>query len=629
MASFYLDISALGNEYQAYGDTVGSWGVPQDGNGKAQSAASAAVAIASIDCASASASGAGSLLLLGVTVSSTLTGSGATLATNIATAINASGTSVSAAYSAALLALNRLVYARVHPAINTTVQIMVRVAGADWNGLNCSSGGTWGTVPTFTAFAGGVDGPFAYFINSATVFGKLAATYGTRCQKSAGVTDPSAATDYIYIRTQRSGSNLTTSFSLSSTTYITTPANRNFIFDAGNTWTGDSGVFTFAVSFTSNVILSLDSVSSNGVVSCDAEAPGGFRVTGTSTTATASLFVNARNTSSCNMRYTNCVFEELNANVSIQLYGTDGSRQRLVDCWFKLKSGHALIQSAFSTMAFILEGGGVEYSGLSGDVATLWSFTSSQVAVHYRLKNFAVVDASGGVWKATTPLSGASNLIAGSYLVGEFENVSGFRAPSFGFIAYAGSRPQHSAYYQSADGDRPFRQENNLYTTDWIDDGTFPTAGALLPSGTPWSMRCTWLTSIDRNTDCTPITLYTFYRQASAVKTLTLEMLCGNTVTPKTGDLYLTVSYTDSTGVRRIEKTPCSLREDIAGTDAALTAGDATWTYNGLTGFSPKKLALTTAHAIKINTEVAVALTLCGTPASNTSIYVHPDVVVS
>lgn len=629
MANFFLDISAPGNEYQAYADTPTTWNKPQDGNGKAQSASAAAVAIATIDCASASASGAGSLSLLGVTVSSTLTGSAATLAASIVTAINAAATAVSASYSAALLLLNRLVWARQNPGLTTQVQIMMRVAGTDWNGMLPVSGGTWSVAPTMGAFAGGVDGPFAYFINASTVFGKAAALYGVRCQKSAGVTDPSAANDYIWTRTQRSGSNLTCVFSLSATIYVMAQANRNFIFDAGNTWSGDNGKFTLAISFTAAASFSLDPLSASGIVNCDAEAAGGFTVTGTSTTAGATLFVNARNSTNPNQRYVNCAFEELNINVAVQVYGSDGSRTRMVDCWFRFKTGHALITSAFSVMGFVFEGGGVEFSGLSGDVATLWAINSSQIAIHYRLRNFACVDVTGGIWKVTTPLSGASTLASTTYVSCEFDNVSGFRAPSFGFLAYNGGRPQHSGYYQSADGDRPFRYECNLYTTDWIDDGTFPTAGSLLPSGNEWSMRCTWLAAIDRSTDCTPFTRSTFYRDASGIKTLTLEMLCSNTMTPKTGDLYMAVSYTDSTGVRRTEKTICSIREDIAGTDAALAAGNATWNYRGLTGFSPKKIALTTAYAIKLNTSVTVSLTLCGTPASNTSIYINPEVTFS
>lgn len=83
MAEFYLDVSAVGNEYQAYADTPTTWGVPQDGNGKA--ATGGTVAIATIDCNGASASGTGTVGVLGVTVSSTLNASGAALATGTIT----------------------------------------------------------------------------------------------------------------------------------------------------------------------------------------------------------------------------------------------------------------------------------------------------------------------------------------------------------------------------------------------------------------------------------------------------------------------------------------------------------------------------------------------------------------
>ena len=85
MADFYCDISAIGNEYQAYADTPTTWGVPQDGNGKAGPGHSAAVAIATIDCTSAAGDGAQTLSILGVSVSNTSTGSGATLAASLVT----------------------------------------------------------------------------------------------------------------------------------------------------------------------------------------------------------------------------------------------------------------------------------------------------------------------------------------------------------------------------------------------------------------------------------------------------------------------------------------------------------------------------------------------------------------
>ena len=96
MTDFFCDVSAIGNEYQAYNDTP-TWGagstdkpLPQDGNGLAGPGHSASVAIAVINCTSASASGAGQLFVMGQSISATLTGSGSTLASSIVTAINGS-----------------------------------------------------------------------------------------------------------------------------------------------------------------------------------------------------------------------------------------------------------------------------------------------------------------------------------------------------------------------------------------------------------------------------------------------------------------------------------------------------------------------------------------------------------
>jgi len=215
MAEFYCDISAIGAEYEAYSDTPTTWAKPQDGNGRAGPGHAAAVAIGTINCAAASASGAGTLAILGVTVSSTLTGAGATLAANIVTAINAASGAAGSTYSALLLPLNRLVFARQQPGTATMVQIMLRIAGSDWNGFTHTTAGTWATTPTMGAFAGGADGPFAYLYNTTTVFGRAAGTtgtagpgYGLFFVATGSVGDP-GVNDVVHVRTRRSGSNLT------------------------------------------------------------------------------------------------------------------------------------------------------------------------------------------------------------------------------------------------------------------------------------------------------------------------------------------------------------------------------------------------------------------------------------
>ena len=88
-------------------------------------------------------------------------------------------------------------------------QIMLRIAGVDWNGMTHTTAGTWGTVPTMGAFAGGADGPFAYFINNSAIFGKAAHTGGIFTAKSLAVNDPSpTGTDPILARTERDGVSL-------------------------------------------------------------------------------------------------------------------------------------------------------------------------------------------------------------------------------------------------------------------------------------------------------------------------------------------------------------------------------------------------------------------------------------
>jgi hypothetical protein len=247
MANFYLDVSAIGNEYQSYADIPATWGVPQDGNGLAGPGHSASVAIATISCNEASASGTGTLSVLGVTVSSSLNGTGSILATNIADAINASTTAVSASYCSATLGLKYLVYARVNPVLNTEVQIMLRIAGEDWNGITPAHTDITGL--SVVAFTGGANGPFAYWWNTSTVFGKTLASnatttsYGLLTQFSPGVLNPTAD-DVVFVRTSRGGVNLNAGYITTTNIWQQTAKSRTYVFDDGEVWAGDDGQYS-------------------------------------------------------------------------------------------------------------------------------------------------------------------------------------------------------------------------------------------------------------------------------------------------------------------------------------------------------------------------------------------------
>ncbi len=277
MADFYLDISAVGNEYQAYA-AAPTWGAlatdkpaPQDGNGKAGPGHSAAVSIAEIQLTALPADG-NTLAIAGATLTAKTTAAaknqwtiGASIATcvsNLVSLLNTYGTSasqcdaaVSSSVCALVLALPYWQYARVKPGTTDTLQIATRIAGSDLNhaansNVAITSSG-WGTPPTITQFAGGADGPFGYAFNSsATIFGKSANTaasalpaYGVFFAAAPGPSDPGAS-DVVHIRSRRSGVDLSASWS-NSATASGTWKQRSYLADNGTVWSGDNGKITF------------------------------------------------------------------------------------------------------------------------------------------------------------------------------------------------------------------------------------------------------------------------------------------------------------------------------------------------------------------------------------------------
>lgn len=625
MANFYLDTSEIGNAYQAYADTPTTWGVPQDGNGKAGPGHSAAVAIATIDCASASASGAGQLSLLGQTVSSTLTGSGATLATNIAAAINAYATAVIATYSQALLPLNKLVYARVNPGLTTQVQVMMRIAGVDWNSMTPASAGTWGTAPTMGAFAGGANGPFAYLLNGSTVFGKTIGTYGILFYKSPAVTEPGAL-DVINVRTMRSATNLTqtvstTAFSVSAPT----ATQHNYIFDDGAVWSGDSGVMKLDISFSSSgTAQSFRMVP--GVYKCAEQYNFNFNINLVG--ASASLSLGAIGGSG----QVSCVFDGVKFTegtspavcVGLQVSGNTGANTggEFNNCWLAFNGPRKLVAyiSAISNVNCKFTKCTFSAASMSGKWTGFIDVTnsggSSEVIVEMRGCTFDATNA----FKADSPVIGT--LTNGRVVLDSITNldfsVAGF-TPSMQF-------PSATFLYVDASENRQFRYESKTHIVDWQANGTYPTLTAMLPSGVLWSQRVLWQTVISPSHTVAALKTALYYKDSDGTKTVTWEFLIPNTFAPTTGDMGMLLRYQDTAGVIQHVTTLSDWTTLIKGTAAAIATSTAPWA-NVPSGFVKRKFTATVS--LKQNTEIVATLILAGTPASQQALYFHPELAIT
>lgn len=637
MAEFYLDISAIGNEYQTYSDTPTTWGVPQDGNGKAGPGHTASVAIATINCNGASATGTGTVGVLGVTVSSTLNASGSALATAIVTAINAATTATTATYSACLLPLNRLVFARVNPGVNTEVQIMLRIAGTDWNGmLPTRANITGGSV---TAFSGGADGPFAYFVNTSTVFGRVATTYGLLVQKPASITEPTA--DAILVRSKRNGTPLTVE--LTHTTAITIQfqsglLQRHFVVDDGTIWTGDNGQFLLNIIQTSgsavNVLVGTGIAVSGGVLSIEALAPDGFACKAAAVAFSGSVgFVFGYGQGLTRIK--NVLIEAGNATtlMYLQVINSMSNNRMVADgCRFVFKRNQNISSLGDST-TFLqqISNSLFEWSGVGTNISALFAQSnygysaSAYIGVIKHLNNKFIVD--GGAYSVSSIFN--STLLAGSRSVTTIDGCTGIQNPSIGLPA-AGAVVGGPEMYWTNPSDFSFRYEQCSLSTDWVKGNPYPTRLAQTPDGTSMSIRASWENARLSN-------LYTFevtkvsslYRQADAIKTVEIQLCTPAADVPNKAQVYMVVSYTDNSGGKNYESTRGDLRSlynSSVEVPLPIGVGLSEWSLNGVSGLESRKLSITTMYPIKQGTEVVCTIFFGGTPSGSYSIYIDPVV---
>lgn len=627
MAEFYLDVSAVGNQYQAYADTPATWGVPQDGNGLA--ATGGAVAVATIDCNGASASGTGTVGVLGVTVSSTLNASGADLATAIVTAINASATAVGATFSAALQPLNRLVFARVNPALSTEVQIMLRVAGTDWNGMtptraNITGGGV-------TAFAGGANGPFAYLCSTATLFGRAARGYGLlTALRVAAVTDPGAAADVIHVRTRRSGADLQVLMTETATrydwTWAPTGSNRQFLFDDGTVWAGDAGQFTLnlfssvAISggnnsfrFPSSILVSMASRSGErGRIFMDVRA-GSFGY--------VARFVNVGE----GLHLDGVVIEESALAVAgMQLNAFESSNAK----WY-MRGGRWIAKGARQ-----LAGAGTnpgcrvayedvefEYFGLTANVSGIVNLGGGGAAdQQFRFSGCSFRDRNG-VYAITSPVAGGSAFPNAAVIV-EFDGCTGIDAVASG---WAGTVQDYGRQllWENFGPSRDWRVESGVWLAEWRAGQNFPTLNSQLPGGQPWSAKVMLRNASVWGVPQKVLKLPGYYRDTTAARTVTLEFLAQQVFSRS--QLGLLLAYIDNNDVVRYQSTLLSQGQHLA-TPVNCDTSAAAWTLNGQVGLTAYKLATTTQFPIKQGTEFVVWVLFTGPLTADQTIYFDAEV---
>jgi len=633
MAEFYLDISAIGNEYQTYSDTPTTWGVPQDGNGKAGPGHAAAVAIATIDCNGASATGTGTVGVLGVTVSSTLNASGSALATAIVTAINAATTATTATYSACLLPLNKLVFARVNPGVNTEVQIMLRIAGTDWNGmLPTRANITGGSV---TAFTGGADGPFAYLCSTSTnLFGKTARSYGLLTPiKVASVLDPGAASDVIHVRTQRTESDLQVLMTETATRYDWTwaPAgsNRQFLFDDGTVWTGDAGQFTLNMLCTVAISGGHNTFRSPAGVLISITSRSGERFRLYMDVRAGSLAYLARFPNGGDGWHLDGVVIEESAlavaGLQLQSFEASGSK------WF-MRGGRWIAKGARQLGGTGTNPGArvayedveFEYFGLTGNVSGIVNLSGGGAPdQQFRFSGCNFKDRNG-VYSITSPVAGGAAYPNAAVIV-EFDGCTGVDAVASG---WAGTVQDYGRQllWENFGPSRDWRVESGVWLVEWRAGQNFPTLNSLLPGGQPWSAKVMLRNASIWGVPQKVLKLPGYYRDSTSAKTVTLEFLAQQAFSRS--QLGLLLAYIDNNDVVRYQSTMLSQGQHLVAPISCSTSA-AIWTLNGQTGYTAYKLAMTTDYPIKQGTEFVTWVLFTGPLTADQTLYIDAEVALT
>lgn len=669
MADGYADIAAItAGDYQAYAATP-TWGalstdkpLPMDGNGKGSNSASAVVAIAEIQITVLPAD-TNTLVIAGCTLTAkttaaaknqwTISGAISTCITNLRDLINTFGTGTAqcdaatpTTVSALQLALPYWCFARVKPGTTDTLQIATRFAGSDLNQATNSNVGItssgWGTPPTITQFAGGADGPWAYLLNTTTVFGKSdgktgtgGPAYGLFFAASPTPFDPGTS-DVVHVRTKRSGSDLSVTWN-STGTASAAWKQRNYLFDDGTVWASSNGKLTCAFKNSNGSSTgSVFTLAAAGTLSFASRGVGNFEIQTGVTASGSGTFMMVSMGNSAKFSFKRCRWVETSDNLRSIYLASDGNSSLsgwfvdLSDSFVQLRTSVTNkfpVQAGGSTtvnIRVVLNGLTVEVVAASANIGKFISLAGASQAGTVEWIGGEVRD-SLGVYRCPMPF----DINVGCSLDSIVDGVIGVSNPSVGMTASATVNARFR--WISPEGpNKGMRSETPRAVIDWQGDGTFPYCGAAADlRGVNWAHRFTWTSIPSAWAPVMVARIPRFYRSASASKTIKLFLYLPTATTVYLDELEMTISYLDSTDVWRTESVGGARGLQFAASRTALSSSSASWTANNASDYSAKEIAITTAYSIKQNSEFVLRLALCASRGSSLTGYYSPEPGVS
>ena len=636
MANKYVDHGAYG----AYAATP-TWGVPQDGDGTANSASTAASVGSILLNAQPSA---GNLLTIcgitfgatsGGTVNYTIGGTYSVTADNIAAAINAAATTVGSGVAAGTPQLRNLVYCRGPStgAAANTVEIMARHGSTTLNyasnpNMLLSHSG-WSTPPTFTQFAGGVGGCWGYFANTTTVWPSAAAIAAYGFWAAIPYVGSYQGADTVVVRPR------TVNFgTVSSVITATLPAVGSqttpliIVVDNGTVWPADG---TDSVLLVTGNVTSSTTFRLRMAASCFCFLKAGITSTGirklklqnTGVNAAAYVVFSLPPSSSC---IADLEIESTTGIAQFEFFGSQAVGQLNV-------INNALVRQKANApfMAFGPYYSNVEINGIT--LANTGASTPHTAGLFAPNSGFA---------------SGLSvnNLVCDDFVAGsklfsstQIGNASGwiFDNPKWGNISDRRSYISQSAPTALSRNPRFVCGQSDTHPFDFFADQqggyiehnsgrSYPKLNSTLLDGTT---KWTVLFAPATNSSCCnlmePWVLPKYSVQNTAgqgVRTVTQQILLESNLASWTNaEIAMRVFYLDKDGVYRIEDTFDLSRSSLENSNAAWNGVDSDVTFDNGAGnqtFNRKKLVLTTAYQVAADSMISARLLVFSSVGSST-----------
>ncbi|MDD2657954.1 MAG: hypothetical protein PHD04_04905, partial [Candidatus Pacebacteria bacterium] len=511
---------------------------------------------------------------------------------------------------------------RIDPANAAIVQIAHRIAGVDWNGMVCTTAGTWGTAPTMGAFAGGADGPFGYLSpQSATLFGKASSLYGFLFHKTPSPIEPTG-TEFTQVRTSRAGVDLSELLisTGSNITVSATAAFRNVIFDNGDVWAGEDGVYTWNLESTAALVYEFK--VNFGPFSAYSKTKNNFVINykPLSTIGNGNLYIGTRQYDG-HASFKGTKFNEDIAGTATKgfmLASTQSSSPQLTfsDCWFVFNRPRLLAHSTAGNY-FLVFYIGCKFTARA--MTGLWSVLSlTGTSSGYASSQFGIIggefdsaNAYQAVVSSGMTLSGAVSM---TVVLDRVKNLlyssAGLPASTFDLFEFS---------YTGVTDDYGFRYENNLIVLDFDPAIAQPYLLSTLPSGEYWSQRLMLKAGAYRNNH--PRQVYkstTKYRGSVPASVVGLKLLAAADTLLTDHMLSLMVTY---------QATDDYFYSEVAhahSSDAvAMTPSDDVWTGQG--SLVSYRIPTTTSHPIKPDAVVHCSLMFSGTVGTTLTLIIDPE----